>query len=115
MDYSPAYLLASSIKQSEEYLTYHDLKEAVMSDETTAVLVKEYHKLQIALQVAAMGGQTPDETDMQRFQALNALLYSKPEISRYLLCEMRLQQMLSDLYRIINDAAGLQIELPGLS
>lgn len=114
MDYSMAHQLAAAIKQSDEYKDYHRLKEEVMADETTAALIKEYRKLQMTLQIGAMGGQAPDETDMQRFQGISALLYGKPEVSQFLLCEMRLQQTLSDLFKIITDAAGLQIELPGM-
>ena len=45
MDYSSTYRLAQDIRDSEEYKTYHELKEQVMAEETTAALVKEYRKL----------------------------------------------------------------------
>ena len=38
MDYSSTYRLAQDIRDSEEYKTYHELKESVMADETTAAL-----------------------------------------------------------------------------
>ena len=44
MDYSSTYRLAQDIRDSEEYRTYHDLKESVMADETTAALIKEYRQ-----------------------------------------------------------------------
>ena len=34
--------LAQEIRDSEEYKTYHDLKESVMAEETTAALIREY-------------------------------------------------------------------------
>ena len=46
MEYSNAHRLANDIRQSEEYQTYHGLKDEVMADETTAALIKEYKKLQ---------------------------------------------------------------------
>ena len=36
MDYSSTYRLAQDIRDSDEYKTYHELKESVMSDETSA-------------------------------------------------------------------------------
>ena len=42
MEYSSAHRLAQDIRQSEEYLTYHHLRDEVMADETTAALIKEY-------------------------------------------------------------------------
>ena len=114
MDYSSTYKLAQDIRDSEEYRTYHELKESVMSDETTAALIREYRKLQMKLQMAAAGGQTPDAEDMQRFSGISTLLFSKQEVSNYLLAEMRLQQALADIFRIVTEAADLDISIPGL-
>ena len=44
MEHATAHRLAQEIRQSEEYQTYHALKEEVMADETTAALLKEYKK-----------------------------------------------------------------------
>ena len=114
MDYSSTHRLAQEIRDSEEYRTYHELKESVMSDETTAALIREYRKLQMKLQMAAAGGQTPDAEDMQRFSGISTLLFSKQEVSNYLLAEMRLQQALADILRIVTEAADLDISIPGL-
>ena len=85
MDYSSTYRLAQDIRDSEEYKTYHELKEQVMAEETTAALVKEYRKLQMTIQMSAMSGKAADEEDMQRFSGISSLLFSKPEVSRFLL------------------------------
>ena len=112
MDYSSTYKLAQDIRDSEEYKTYHELKETVMSDETTAALIREYRKLQMKLQLAAAGGQTPDPEDMQRFSGISALLFSKQEVSGFLLAEMRMQQALTDIFKIVTEAADLDISIP---
>ncbi|MBQ8313381.1 MAG: YlbF family regulator [Clostridia bacterium] len=112
MEYSAAHRLANELRQSEEYMTYHRLKDEVMADETQAALIREYKKLQIQLQMATMSGQQPDSEDMQRFSGISALLFGKPEISQYLLAEMRLQQTMADIFKIITDAAGLDMQLP---
>jgi len=114
MEYSAAHALAAAIKQSDEYKDYHRYKEEAMADETTAALIREYRKLQMALQIAAMGGQAPREADTQRFQGISTLLFTKPEVSQFLLSEMRLQQSMSDVFKIITDAAGIDMELPGV-
>ena len=114
MDYSSAYRLAQELRESEEYKTYHGLKESVMSDETTAALIREYRKLQVKLQMAAAGGQTAEPEDLQRFSGISTLLFSKPEVSNFLLAEMRLQQALADIFRIVTEAADIDISIPGL-
>ena len=113
MDYSTAHRLAQDIRNSEEYQTYHGLKESVMGEETTAALIREYRKLQMRLQMAAAGGQTPDAEDMQRFSGISALLFSKQEVSGFLLAEMRLQQALTDIFKIVTEASDLDIGIPG--
>ena len=114
VDYSSTYKLAQDIRDSEEYRTYHELKESVMQEETTAALIAEYRKLQMKLQVAAAGGQTADPEDMQRFSGISTLLFSKQEVSNFLLAEMRLQQALADIFRIVTEAADLDFSIPGL-
>ena len=114
MDYSSTYRLAQDIRDSEEYRTYHALKESVMSDETTAALIKEYRNLQVTIQMAVMSGRQADSEDMQRFSGISALLFSKEEVSQFLMSEMRLQQALGDIFRIVTEAADVDMSIPGL-
>lgn len=114
MEYSNAHRLAQDIRQSEEYQTYHGLQDEVMADETTAALIKEYKKLQVKLQMGAVAGAEPDSEDMQRFQGITALLFGNPTVSRYMLAEMRLQQALADIFKIVTDAAGIDMGFPGM-
>lgn len=113
MEYSAAYRLADEIRQSEEYRTYHQLKDEVMGDETVAALLREYRRMQVTLQMNMMAGKENDAKEIQRFSALSTLLMGKPEVSQFLLAEMRLQQTMADLVKIITDATGLDIQLPG--
>ncbi len=113
MEYSAAYRLADEIRRSEEYITYHQLKEEVMGEETQAALIREYRRMQVSLQMNMMAGKQNDPEEMQRFSTLATLLMSKPEVSRFLMAEMRLQQTMADIMKIVTDATGLEIQLPG--
>ena len=114
MDYSSTYRLAQDIRDSDEYKTYHELKESVMSDGTTAALIREFRKLQMTIQMSAMSGTQAEAEDMQRFSGISTLLFSKPEVSRFLLSEMQLQQALADIFKIVTEAADLDITVPGI-
>ena len=114
MDYSTTYRLAQEIRDSEEYKTYHGLKETVMAEDTTAALIREYRKLQMMIQVSALSGQTASEEDMRRFSGISTLLFSKQEVSQFLLSEMRLQQTLADIFRILTEAADVEMDVPGI-
>ncbi len=113
MEYSAAYRLADELRRSEEYTTYHSLKETVNADETVAALIREYRRMQIQIQMNAVSGQQTPPEEMQRFSSLSGLLFAKPEVSQFLLAEMRLQQTMADIFKILTDAAGLDIQLPG--
>ena len=113
MDYSTAYALAGTIRASEEYRVYHTLKEQVMSDDTTAALIREYRKLQMELQMISLNGGQPDAEETQRFTGISTLLFSKEEVSQFLLAEMRMQQMLGDIFKIVTEAADIEVTLPG--
>ena len=113
MEYSAAYRLADEIRRSEEYTTYHGLKDSVMADETVAALIREYRRMQTAMQMSMLAGNQADPEETQRFNTLTALLFGKPEVSQFLLAEIRLQQTLADIMKIITEATGLEIQLPG--
>ncbi len=115
MEYSKAHALAVDIRESEEYRTYHGLRDEVMADETQAALIREYKKLSVRLQMAAVSGGQPDAEDQQRFSGISALLFSKPSVAQYLLAEMRLQQALADIFKIITEAADIDLDLPGMA
>ena len=114
MQYDRAHALAQDIRQSEEYQIYHRLREEVNGDETTKALLKEYKKLSASLQMTALAGQTAPAEDMQRFQGLSTVLFANPTVSQYLMAEMRMQQALADILKIITEAADLDIPMPGL-
>lgn len=114
MTYDMAHRLADDIRHSEEYETYHGLRDEVMGDATQSALIHEYKRLQMQLQVSAMNGGKADDTDMQRFSALSTLLFTKDSVRDYLLAEMRLQQALGDIFRILTEAADIDLGLDGL-
>ena len=114
MQYSKAHELAREIRESEEYKAYAALKDSVMADATNKTLITEYKKMQTRLQMAALAQAPGQAEEMQRFSQLTSLLFSSQEVSAYLLAEMRLQQAMGDIFKILTDAAGLDLSVPGL-
>jgi len=86
----------------------------VEESDTTRALIKEYKRLQMAVQMAAMSGQSLPGEELSRFQQISSLLYAGTDTSQFLMAEMRLQQALADIYNIIAKAAGITLELPGI-
>ena len=110
--YDEANALARAIRESEECRAYRQLKEEMDGNETARALLKEFKKIQMQLQLAAVSGAPTSDDDTQRFQQLSALLFSTPGAQQFLLAEMRVQQLMADVYRMLNDASGL--DMPGV-
>ena len=108
--YDQAHALAKAIQQSEEYTLYVRAKEAAMENETNQSLLKAYKKLQFQLQVQMASGKSPDAQDLEQMQKLTAVLQMSPEATAYLMAEMRLQRMLADIYKILGEAAGVDLD-----
>ena len=111
--YDTAHRLAGEIRNSEECVRLRQLRERAYSDNTNRVLLDEYKRLQVQLQMSMVGaaGQMPSE-DMQRFQTLSSLLYMNSDVQAYLLAEMQMQKTLADVFKILTEAAGVSFDLP---
>lgn len=110
--YDEANALARAIRESDDCRTYRRLKQEIENDETSRALLREYKKLQMQLQLSATTGADVSDDDSRRFQQIGALLFSNENTSRFLLLEMRLQQMTADIFKTISEAAGL--DMPGI-
>ena len=85
-----------------------------MSDATNRALLMEYKKAQSVLQVAAISGRNADEETVRRFSQLSDLLYMNHEVAQYLLAQLRMQKVAGEICQRIMDAAGLEVQLPGM-
>lgn len=110
--YDEANALARAIRESEDCRAYRQLRQEIEKDETARALLREYKKLQMQLQLAAVAGAEVSNDDTQRFQQIGALLFAGENTSRFLLLEMRLQQTMADVFKTLSDAAGL--DMPGM-
>ena len=109
--YDQAHALARALKESEEYREYDRLRQAAYADDTTRALLDEYKKLQFRLQARAASGESIPQEEMQRLTQIGAILQFNPDVSAYLLAEFRFQRMLSDIFKILADVAGVDLDM----
>lgn len=109
--YDQAHELAKSLKQSEEYREYARLKEVAYDSDTNRALLDEYKKLQFRMQAKLASGENMPEDDFQRLQQIGTLLQFNPDVSAYLLAEFRFQRMLSEIFKILADVAGVDLDM----
>ena len=108
--YDQAHALARSLKETEEYREFKRLKELAYEDSTIKALLVEYKRMQFRLQARAASGEKPDDEDMQKFTRIASLLQLNNDARDYLLAEFRFQKMLADIYKILGDVAGIDID-----
>ena len=109
--YDQAHALAKTLKESEEYREYQRLREIAYESDTNRALLDEYKKLQFRLQAMAASGQSMPSDEMQRLQQIGTLLQFNQDVSAFLMAEFRFQRMLSEIFKILADVAGVDLDM----
>ena len=109
--YDQAHALARALKESEEYQEYIRLKETAYESDTNRALLDEYKKLQFRMQAKLAAGESMPPDDVQRLQQIGTLLQFSPDVSAYLMAEFRFQRMLTDIFKILADVAGVDLDM----
>lgn len=104
--------LCNALRQSPEYMEYARLKAEIDGDSGLKALVKEYKRLQMAVQMRMLAGQGMEDDEGKRFQQLSALLFADQRTSGYLLAEMRLQKVMAEIFEKITRASGMEMPMP---
>lgn len=97
--------LADKLKNSEEYKAYAEAKRAAYENPSSAALLNEFAKLRTEAQTRAMTGET-DELSDHKLQKLAELLQFDAPAAAYLLAEYRLNTLIGDIYAVLAEAIG---------
>lgn len=106
--------LLAAMLETEEFLEYKTLKESAQADEANRILLQEYQKAQVVLQMTALAGREADTAAVERFSGLSDLLHQNNEIALYLLAQLKLQNLLGEVYRQLGKATGAEPNFPGV-
>ena len=109
--YDQAHALAAGLKQTEEYKEFQRLTEIARADDTNRALMDEYKRLQFRMQAMFATGERMDDEELTRLQQIGSLLQFNQDASAALLAEMRFQRMIADVYKIIAEAAGIDLDM----
>ena len=101
--------LAALLRESAEYGEYKALKDKIERDENDKSMLDAYRKLRFELQTVYFSGQTPDGDKLERLNKLGEVLQFNPEISGFITAEYRLNRLVSEVYRIIGEAADVDV------
>jgi cell fate (sporulation/competence/biofilm development) regulator YlbF (YheA/YmcA/DUF963 family) len=108
--YDAAHNLASALRESEEYKKFKQLDEEVRKNEDLKNMIDDFQKRQIELQTMQMMGQDLDEEKLNKAQELFEIINKDPKAAEYFQAEMRLNQMMGDISKILGDAMDFRSE-----
>ena len=106
--YDDAHRLARSIKESSEFKEYKEKKEIAFADPKNKEMIEDFQKKAIEVQMAQMSDEKPDKEKIEQVQKLENILMLNPVIKDYLMAEVRFSQIISDVYKILEDAMKVE-------
>ena len=101
--------LADKLRDSDEYKTYCETKARAYENPSTAALLNEFFSLRKQLQVSVETGEA-DELAQKKLQKLAELLQFEPDAAAFLMAEYRLNALLTDVYRLLAQAVGFDLD-----
>ena len=107
-----ARVLAKDIRETEEYKEYAACKERIDGEEGMKALIKEFKRLQMSVQMGAALGHPASSEDQNRFQQISSLMFGDERTSSFIMAEMRMQRMMAEIFSILTDASGIEMEMP---
>lgn len=102
--------LALELRNSPEYLSYEKAREEVYAQEDLRALLEKYHKLTYRVQGDKLSG-VRNEKNFEELKKLGELLQFSPEAASYLMAEYKLNGLVSEIYRIVGEAAGMDFSV----
>lgn len=106
--YDAAHNLARSLRDSEEYRRFAELRSQLDGEPNARQMVEDFHRRQLELQTAQMLGREPDASLMEQAGRLAETLNQHPRIAAYFQAELRLAQLLGDIQKIIAEAVEVE-------
>lgn len=96
--------LAEAIKQTEAYTTYMSLDEMIQGQEALKTQVELFQKNQFELQRDHMAGVKLEDERVKAIQTQFDDLVKEPKVAQYFQMEMQINQMMSEVTRILGEA-----------
>ena len=102
--YDKVHELAKSLKESEEYLEYKQIKEELKKEPELKERVDQFARLRYENQVLTLQGRSQNEENLKRLQELYASLVKNQMVKEYFEKEMRFNLVVADVNKIIGEA-----------
>ena len=105
--YDEAHRLAKAIKDSEEYKEYIDRQGKINTDEKNKKMVNDFREKAMEVQMEQLSGKEVSEEKLEQLKKLQDILMLNPDIKDFFITEMRFSQMITDVYKILEEAINI--------
>jgi cell fate (sporulation/competence/biofilm development) regulator YlbF (YheA/YmcA/DUF963 family) len=106
--YDAAHMLAKSIKKDEDYKKFSLLNKELMDNDEYKSKMKNFQDKQIILQKQSLTGEEIDNDLLEEMQNLYSKLNEIEVIKQYFSLEMKINQMMSDITKILSEAIDIE-------
>ena len=106
-----AHELAKSLKTSEEYKALLATQAALDTDDVAKKMVKEFLTKKMEAEYEIMAGKPEDKAKTEKLQKMYEVLAVNTRARDFLHAQIRFQQVMGDVYKILSDsvAEGMNI------
>ena len=102
--YDTANKLAQEIRESQEYISYKNMKDEIMSNPELKSKIEEFEKLRYEVQLMAYTGEQKDEEKNKKLEEMYKTLVENKDIKEYFDLEVKFNIMIADVNKIIAEA-----------
>lgn len=101
-----AHELAKGLQQSQEYQEFLAMKQKLESDAHAQKMVRDFIAKKIEVEYEILAGKPEDKEKTDQLQRLYDVLSYNATARDFLHAQMRFQQVMSDVYKIIGDGVA---------
>lgn len=101
-----AHDLARSMRQSSEYQEFLAKKQALETDSQAKKMVKDFLIKKLEIEYESMAGKAEDKAKIDNLQRMFEVISANGNARDFLHAQMRFQQLMGDVYKIIGDSVA---------
>jgi len=105
--YDAAHALAKSIKDDDVYKNFSNINKELMIDIRYKEKIVEFQNKQVILQRQKLIGEEMDKEVLKEVQRLYSELNEVDKIKEYFDLEIKINQMMSDITKILSEAIDI--------
>lgn len=108
-----AHELAKSLHESQEYQLLLREQKKIENDSQARKMVKEFMTKKLEIEYEVMSGKPEDKQKVENLQRMYEVLAVNSNARDFLHAQMRFQQLMGDVYKIVGDSVAEGMDIFG--